>query len=60
MPRPLTDAAIEKQLRSVQAQLASARCDGQQRLALLRRQAQLGDERDAAVLRARRARRSVE
>ena len=55
MPQASTHAAIKKQLQAVEEQLESNRATGQRRLALLRRQAQLGDERDAAVEKARRA-----
>ena len=46
--RPLTDAAVLKQLKTVGDKLAG-KVTGQQRLALLRRQAELGDQRDAAA-----------
>ncbi len=55
MPQRLTDAAITKQLKTVAAQLAGPRGKGKGRLALLRRQAQLGDLRDTAERNARRA-----
>lgn len=53
-PRPLTDAAVLKQLKTVGEKLAG-KASGEERLALLRRQAQLGDQRDAAEEKARRA-----
>ena len=54
MPRrPLTDAAVLKQLKTVGDKLA-AKASGEQRLALLRRQADLGDQRDASADTARR------
>ena len=53
--RTLTDAAVLEQLKAVNEEVAG-KADGAQRLALLRRQAELGDRRDAAVDRARRAR----
>lgn len=53
MARPLTDAAVLKQLKSVGEKIA-AKNSGKQRLALLRKQAELGDQRDAAELKARR------
>jgi hypothetical protein len=52
--RPLTDAAVLKQLKTVGDKI-SGRVSGQERLALLRRQAQLGDQRDAAADKARKA-----
>lgn len=52
--RPLTAAAIRKQLKTVDEKLAGT-ATGKQRLALLRRQAELGDQRDAAVDKAGRA-----
>ena len=52
--RPLTDAAVLKQLKAVGDKLAG-KASGKQRLALLRRQAELGDQRDAAADKARRA-----
>jgi hypothetical protein len=53
--RPPTDAAVLKQLAAVTEKL-SAKAAGKQRLALLRKQATLGDQRDAAADRDRRAR----
>lgn len=55
MPQRRTDAAIRKQLDAVGEKLGNDRAKGEKRLELLRRQADLGDERDAAVLRTRRA-----
>jgi hypothetical protein len=46
--RPLTEAAVLKQLKTVGEKLART-ASGKQRLALLRRQAELGDQRDAAA-----------
>jgi hypothetical protein len=46
--RPLTAAAVRKQLKTVDEKLAGT-ATGQQRLALLRRQAELGDQHDAAA-----------
>ena len=54
MPQRRTDAAIKKQLRAVGEQLDGKRQKGEKRLALLRRQAELGDARDEAALRVRR------
>lgn len=54
MPRPLTDAAALKQLKALSEKLAN-KAAGKQRLAMLRRQAELGDQRDAAEKQARRA-----
>jgi hypothetical protein len=50
--RPLTEAAVLKQLKTVGEKLAG-KVSGKQRLALLRRQAELGDLRDAAADEAR-------
>lgn len=55
MPQRLTDANIAKQLDTVADRLAADRCSKERRLELLRKQAQLGDLRDAAVTEARRA-----
>lgn len=55
MTQRRADAKLEKQLRTVEGQLAGVRAKGQRRLELLRKQAELGDERDAAAVRARRA-----
>lgn len=52
-PRPLTDAAVLKQLKSVGEKIAK-KATGPQRLELLRRQAELGDQRDAREEKARR------
>jgi len=54
-----TDAKIKRQLQAVGERLSENRAKGEARLALLRKQAQLGDERDAAALRARRAQREA-
>ncbi|MCW2967458.1 MAG: hypothetical protein JWM71_1230 [Solirubrobacteraceae bacterium] len=53
-PRPLTDAAVLKQLKAIGEKL-SAKKMGKQRLDLLRRQAALGDQRDEAATKARRS-----
>jgi hypothetical protein len=53
MARPLTDAAVLKKLKSVGDKIAK-KGTGKQRLDLLRQQAELGDQRDAAELKARR------
>jgi hypothetical protein len=53
MPRPLTDAAALKQLKALSEKIA-AKGAGKQRLAMLRRQAELGDQRDAAEKKSRR------
>jgi hypothetical protein len=52
MARRLTEAAALKQLKTVGDKLAG-KVSGAQRLELLRRQAELGDQRDAAVDRTR-------
>jgi hypothetical protein len=52
--RPITDAAVLKQLKTVGEKLAG-KASGRERLALLRRQAELGDKRDAATEKERRA-----
>lgn len=52
MARRLTEAAALKQLKTVSNKLAG-KVSGAQRLELLRRQAELGDQRDAAVDRTR-------
>ena len=49
------DAGNKKKLETVARQLANDRTKGEKRLELLRTQAQLGDERDAAEKAARRA-----
>lgn len=54
MAKPPTEAAVLKQLKSVGDKIAS-KASGKQRLALLRKQAELGDQRDAAEEKARRA-----
>jgi len=51
-PRPLTEAAAVKQLKTLAGKLAK-QGEGAKRLALLRRQADLGDQRDAAAERTR-------
>jgi hypothetical protein len=50
-----TPAQIRHQMEEVATRLDSPEVTGQQRMALLRRQAELGDLRDALVERARRA-----
>lgn len=50
-----TRTQILRQMETVAARLESPKLGGQQRLALLRRQAELGDLRDALADRARRA-----
>lgn len=55
MARPLISARLVNELRAVSTKLESASLSRIKRLELLRRQAQLGDERDAAVEAARRA-----
>ncbi|MCW3008035.1 MAG: hypothetical protein JWP17_2661 [Solirubrobacterales bacterium] len=54
MRRNLTNAAVLKQLATVSEQLAAGKVTGEKRMDLLRRQAQLGDLRDAIAERARR------
>jgi len=54
MALPLTDAAAMKRLKAVNARIA-VMPSGKARLALLRRQATLGDQRDAAAEKRRRA-----
>jgi hypothetical protein len=49
-----TSSQIRDQLEAVAAQLASPTVTGPKRMALLRRQAELGDLRDALLDRARR------
>jgi hypothetical protein len=51
--RPITDAAVLKQLKTVGEKL-TGKASGRERLALLRRQAELGDQRDAAMQKKRR------
>ena len=53
-PRALTDAAALEQLKALSKKIA-AKGAGKQRLAMLRRQADLGDQRDLAEQKARRA-----
>jgi hypothetical protein len=55
MRRHLDQSALVKELKSIAAKLAEGDSTGEQRLALLRRQAELGDLRDAIALRARRS-----
>ena len=55
MTQRRTDAKLKKQLDTVEQQLATGKAKGDRRLDLLRKQAELGDERDAAVVQARRA-----
>ena len=50
-----TRSQIVQQMEKVSEQLESPRLSGAQRMALLRRQAELGDLRDAFAERARRA-----
>ena len=59
MTQRRTDAKIKKQLETVEQQLAG-KAKGDRRLDLLRKQAQLGDERDDAAVQARRAARERE
>ena len=54
MRRPLDSSALVKELEGVAAKLADGSSTGKARLALLRRQAELGDVRDAIDERARR------
>ncbi|UTI63210.1 hypothetical protein NBH00_17815 [Paraconexibacter antarcticus] len=53
MPRVLTQAMVTTELATVADRLADAKITGPARLALLRRQAELGDLRDALKDRAR-------
>jgi hypothetical protein len=55
MAKARSDVGARKQLDKVSEKLAEGKVAGERRLALLRQQAQLGDERDRAVLMARRA-----
>jgi hypothetical protein len=55
MSLSLTRNAVLKELAGVGDKLAAKKLTQQQRLALLRRQAELGDLRDALAERARRA-----
>ncbi len=55
MQRILTKSDLLKELATVSDKLRTDGATGQQRLALLRRQAQLGDLRDALAQRERRA-----
>jgi hypothetical protein len=52
--RPLDSSALVKELEGVAAKLDDGSSTGKDRLALLRRQAELGDVRDAVDERARR------
>jgi hypothetical protein len=54
MTRLLTKSAVLKELVGVTERLATGKVTSQQRLVLLRRQAELGDLRDALIDRARR------
>jgi cell division protein FtsB len=54
MPRLLTQSAVLKQLVGVTEKLSAPNLPSEKRLALLRRQAELGDLRDAIAERARR------
>ncbi|MEA2179779.1 MAG: hypothetical protein QOF29_2888 [bacterium] len=54
MRRSLTPSVVRKELDGVAAKLAAGKVTGEKRLALLRRQAELGDLRDAMAERARR------
>jgi hypothetical protein len=54
MRRTLTQSAVIEELERVAEQLAAVKVPRQKRLELLRRQAQLGDLRDAVAERARR------
>ena len=51
--RTPTNASVLKQIKRVGEQIAT-KAAGKQRLALLRRQAELGDQRDEAAKQARR------
>jgi cell division protein FtsB len=55
MARPLNQSAVIKELDRVGDKLAAKGLAADKRMALLRRQAQLGDLRDAIAQRARRA-----
>ena len=54
MARPLDSSALVKELEGVAAKLADGSSTGKDRLALLRRQAELGDVRDMIDERTRR------
>ena len=54
MAQPLTDAAALRQLKAISEKIARMAA-GKERLALLRRQAALGDQRDAAAEKVRRS-----
>jgi hypothetical protein len=53
MPRVLNEAVVQKELESVAARLLAPNVTTEQRLVLLRRQAELGDLRDALADRER-------
>jgi hypothetical protein len=55
MPRVLKPSDVQKELAGVCEKLDSGKLTGEKRMALLRRQAQLGDLRDTLADRARRA-----
>ncbi|MDX6655840.1 MAG: hypothetical protein QOH62_633 [Solirubrobacteraceae bacterium] len=55
MASPLNQSAVIKELDRVADKLAAKGLSADKRMALLRRQAQLGDLRDAIAQRARRA-----
>jgi hypothetical protein len=55
MAEPQKRARREKELEAVSSKLDTAKLSQAKRMELLRRQAQLGDERDQAVRVARRA-----
>jgi hypothetical protein len=55
MPRSLTPSVVLKELQRVADELAAGKLTGEKRLALLRRQAELGDLRDAMAERQRRS-----
>jgi hypothetical protein len=54
MQRSLTPSIVRKELEGVADKLAAGKITGEKRLDLLRRQAELGDLRDAMADRARR------
>jgi hypothetical protein len=54
MQRSLTPSIVRKELEGVADKLAAGKVTGEKRLDLLRRQAELGDLRDAMADRARR------
>lgn len=55
MKRPLDKTMLAKEIEGVRAKLSTTAVSGEKRLAALRRQAQLGDLRDAIDERERRA-----